>query len=107
MFAFLDHVTHPQTGRPEPHFSWGQEAMITWFAAAGALVSAARAAYEFANWGDAQSAGWLLLFAVMIGSLAFIRHRMLETKRAEFREALAAYEAALALTAEPLSEDAP
>jgi hypothetical protein len=96
MFGFRGHITNRHTGRPEPHASWQRERITTWISAVMACAFAVLAAYDYAKWGTAGGAMQLLLGAGLIGGLTYARHLMLESKRREYREALAAYEAALA-----------
>ncbi|MBY8825062.1 hypothetical protein [Sphingomonas colocasiae] len=96
MFGFHDHVVDKHSGRPKPHESWQVERFTTWTAWAMAAVSAIGAAAYFRTWHALDGTMAMLGGAMLFAFIAYVRQAMLDRKRRALREAIAAYEAALA-----------
>jgi hypothetical protein len=96
MIGFHDHIYRQGSGRPEPHPSWQAERFTTgtgWLLAAVFFIGAA---YDSATWQELSGALPMLLGGVSLATLAYLRHRALERKRAALRKAITRYETILA-----------
>ncbi|WP_226017516.1 hypothetical protein [Novosphingobium sp. FKTRR1] len=95
MFGFRDFTTDPRSGRPQPHTSWLGERLITCTAWASAAFSLVGAIAYYQKWHEMDGAAEMTLAAVLFALIASWRQSMLARKRANYHDAVAAYEAML------------
>ncbi|WP_285712226.1 hypothetical protein [Erythrobacter oryzae] len=93
---FLSHTIDPRTGRPQPSGAWLSLRLAAIACWGMAILVAGIAGIDFARWGprDAQ-AMWLTLAAIFV-AFGYGPHAVLTYRQRRYREAVAAYEAALA-----------
>jgi hypothetical protein len=96
MFGFHDHIVDRRSGRPMPHYSWEGERVITWTAWASSAISLIGAAWYYEKWQAWEGPLQLTLASILLGGIAYWRHRILARKRAMMRQAVEAYDSMLA-----------
>jgi hypothetical protein len=96
MFGFHDYATDPRSGRPQAHYSWVYETVVTWTAWAMAATCLIGAITFYLKWQKAGFPWEMALGSILFAVIAYWRHSMLARKRAAFRSAVSDYEAMLA-----------
>jgi hypothetical protein len=96
VFGFHNFKTDPRSGRPQPHFSWLGERLVTWTAWALAVISLVGAVAYYLKWQEVDGPAQMTLAAVLFALIALWRQNMLARKRANYQDAVSAYEAMLA-----------
>jgi hypothetical protein len=95
MFGFQDYVIDRRSGRPQPHYSWRAEGIITWIAWAIAAMFLIAAMSYCIERGEFVGALQMALGSILIGGVARWRQRLLACKRKELAKAIEAHEAML------------
>jgi hypothetical protein len=94
---FLNHTIDPRTGRPlPPPYTWlalRLEAFICW---GMAIFIVMIAGMDFAMHGARDAQPMWLTGAAIFGALGYVPHAILGNRKRRYREALTAYEIALA-----------
>jgi hypothetical protein len=96
MFGFHDFTSDPRSGRPQAHYSWASETVVTWTVWALAAVFLFGAVAFYLKWQNLNGPTQMALASVLSAGIAYWRHNMLARKRAAFRDAIEDYEAMIA-----------
>lgn len=96
MIGFHEYISNQRSSRPEPHHSWQGERFVNWAGWAIAALSVVGAAGYYARWQDVAGALFMLFGATLLATMAYLRAKALERKRATLSQAVAAYERMLA-----------
>ncbi len=95
MFALNNHVTDPRNGRPQAHYSWAGETIVTWTTCAFAAMSLFGTVAFYLKWQQLDGPAQMALASVLLAAMAYWRHTMLVRERAAFRNAVDDHEVML------------
>lgn len=96
MAWFLSHTIDPRTGRPQPPDSWLALRLMAIGCWGMAILLAGITVSDFAEHGARDAQAMWLASAVIFIALGYGPHAVFSHKNRRYREAVAAYEAALA-----------